>query len=95
MRKAINISALIVFIWLALDVLHIQDMLLGFILVGAIPGTAITLPPTFMFALLTALTIIIVFELLARRVESLKRVRHQLITKVSHLNRFPSRFGRA
>ena len=79
MRKVINIAALMFFIWLALDVCNIPNILLNFLLVGAIPGTTATVSPNVMLGLTVLTLAIIVFWLAARRVEILWRILQHLL----------------
>lgn len=83
MRKAINIFTLVFFLWLVLDALNVPNeffnFLFGFLATGAVPGTTLSLTPTMMMALLSAATLFIAFEILARRYESLARVRQTVI----------------
>lgn len=79
MRKAINRFTLVFFIWLVLDAFNVIDMFLEFLLAGAIPGTNIILPANFMLALLTTLTFIVIFEVLARHIQAFKHVRLYLL----------------
>jgi hypothetical protein len=79
MRKAINTAALIFFIWLVLDAFNIPTLLLGFLLVGAIPGNSISLSPTVMLAIQMTLIVIFVFEMMARRIDTLHRLRHHIL----------------
>ena len=79
MRKTINISALILFIWLLLGAFNLPGMLLNFLLVGEIPGTTLSLSPTQMLAILTAVTGLVVFEILSRRVSAMRRIRNQIL----------------
>ncbi len=91
MRKAVNISALVVFVWLVLDAFDVPNTLLYFLLVGAVPGTATTLSPTLMLSIMTGLIGIVVFEAAARRFEIMKRIRQFLITGLSRRQRLPLR----
>jgi hypothetical protein len=91
MRKAINISALLFFVWLVLDTLNAPSALLNFLLVGELPGTTTALSPTLMLALMTAATGLIVFELAARRIEIVWRIRQQFIQVMTRRQRLPRR----
>jgi|GEM_PF-2028701 len=91
MRKAINYSALLFFVWLVLDALNVPSALLNFLLVGELPGTTTTLSPTLMLALTTAATGLIVFELAARRIEIVWRIRQQFIHVMTRRQRLPRR----
>lgn len=91
MRKTINIAVFVVFIWLLLDVVHLPDLLLGFLLVGEVPGTNLVLSPTIMLALLTALTLIVIFEVLAHHIMPVKRLRQNILNTVAHFERSPRR----
>lgn len=96
MRKAINLSALLFFIWLLLDAFNVPSLLLNFLLIGELPGMQTSLPPVAMLAIVSTLFGIIVFEIAARRVEIIHRTRQQIITITSRRNRLPKRrFNRA
>jgi CRP-like cAMP-binding protein len=95
MRKIINGIAIIFFIWLVLDTLHVPDMIVNFLLVGELPGTNAMLSPTMMLAIMTALSGIIIFELLARRFDLLRQIRHRFLSLMTKRERLPKRrFGR-
>lgn len=91
MRKIINISALIFFIWLVLDTLQIPAILLNFILLGELPGTEKSLSPTMMLAIMTTVSGIIVFEMLARRFTVIKSTRQQFLSLMNKRERLPRR----
>jgi hypothetical protein len=95
MRKIINIIALLVIVWLVLDTFHISDAIVGFILIGAIPGSSTTLSPTMMLAIMTTIGGIIVFELMARRFDVLREIRYHFLNFTKKQDRLPKRrFGR-
>jgi len=79
MRKTINTLALIFFIWLVLDALNIPLMLLKFLIIGELPYSKIEVDPVMMLAILTAVATIVIFEVLARNVSSVRRFREQLL----------------
>lgn len=84
MRKAINVAALIVFIWLVIDAFQIHNLLIGILLAGVIPGTNFTLHPIAHLALLAAVTIIVVLELFTDNLRVSKYIRnHFAISKPS------------
>lgn len=100
MRKAINIFTVIFFIWLVLDALNVPNelfnFLFSFLVAGAVPGTGISLPPTMMMAIVTAVSLFVIFEMLARRYESITRFRQTVIGLVQRNRRVTvRRFGRA
>jgi hypothetical protein len=95
MRKAINIITLLVLIWLVLDAFHVPDAIVGFLLIGAIPGSNISLSPSMMLAIMTSISGIIVFELLARRFGILRQIRYYFLNFTKKQERLPKRrFGR-
>ncbi len=95
MRKTINICTLLFLGWLIIDAFHITDAVLNFLLVGVVPGTNTSLSPTMMLAIMTAISGIIIFELLARRVEIVHRIRQHFMKIVTKRERLPKRrFGR-
>ena len=89
MRKTINTVTLLFFIWLVVDALNLPGILLNFLLVGAIPGTAVTLSPNIMMTLVVIIALVSIYAGLARRYDSLRRLRHNL----AHL--LGRRYGRA
>ncbi len=91
MRKTINIAAFIVFFWLVLDAFDVPSSLLNFLLVGALPGTAVSLPPTTMLAIMTGLIGVVVFEFSARRFEIVRRIRQLLFSVTTRRERLPAR----
>lgn len=91
MRKIINISALIFFIWLVLDAFNIPSALFNFILLGELPGTEKSLSPTMMLAIMTTIVGIILFEMLARRFTVIRRTRQQFLALASKNERLPRR----
>lgn len=91
MRKAINTAALVFFIWLVLDTYAVPDKLLYFLAIGALPGTATTLPPSIMLAIMSGLMGFVVFEAAARRFEVVRRIRRQLLGSISRREQLPSR----
>jgi hypothetical protein len=91
MRKAINISALLFFIWLILDTFQVLDKLMYFLVIGQVPGTTQSLSPTMMLAIMSGLIGIVVFETLARRFDVLRRIRRFFVGAVSRRERLPNR----
>lgn len=91
MRKTINITALLFFIWLVLDAFDVPDKLVYFLIIGELPGTATTLSPTLMLAIMTGLTGIVVFEILARRFDAIDKLRQSLFGTVSRREQLPTR----
>jgi hypothetical protein len=91
MRKTIPMTALLLFIWLLLDAFHILDILINFILVGEVPGMKTSLSPTVMLAIMAALSMVVVFELLARRIKVIWRIRQQLHKFIERRERLPRR----
>ncbi len=79
MRKAINITAIIFFIWLVLIALDVPGILLNFLLVGALPGSSASVSPTIMLALMTTGAGIVIFELAVRHISFMRRVRQNLL----------------
>lgn len=96
MRKLINMSALLFFIYLILDAFKVFDNLLMFLLVGELPGTEMRLSPTTMLSLITVIIGIIVFEISARHIESVRRIRKLFFNLLERKERLPKRrFNRA
>ncbi len=80
MRKVINISALVLFVWLIATVLHLPEILLNFLLVGKIPGFNTYLSPTLMMAIMTVAMGIVIFEIAAHRYDTIRRWRKRLLS---------------
>lgn len=78
-RKIINMSIIIISTWLIATVLHLPEMLLNFLLVGKVPGLNTYLSPTLMMAIMTATMGIIIFEIVARRYDSVRQWRRRLL----------------
>lgn len=91
MRKAINIFTLLFFIWLVLSAIDFPSMLLSFIVVGAIPGTNASVSPTVMFVIASLSGTYVVFEILARRITTVRRIREHLTNLVTRRERLPIR----
>lgn len=91
MRKAINISALVLFVWLILDSLNIPHTFMMFVIMGELPGTNFSLPPTVMLSIMTLAIGILLFEFFARRMEVVWRIRQHLRQFVSRYSRLPKR----
>lgn len=91
MRKIINISALIFFVWLVLDTFQIPAALLNFLIIGELPGTQKSLSPTMMLAILTTIVSIIFFELLARKFAVIRQTRQQFLSLINKRERLPRR----
>lgn len=71
MRKAINLSALIFFIWLVVNALNLPDIFLNFLLLGIVPGTDHSLSPSIMMTLVVATSGVIILMLLLRAIDRL------------------------
>lgn len=96
MRKTINTAAFFFFIWLVLDAFNVPSTLLLFLVVGQVPGTDITVPPTVMLTIMTFAIGVILFELGARRIEIIRYVRQQALAIMTRRERLPKRrFTRA
>ncbi len=94
MRRAINISAFLFFIWLVLDALNMPSLLLNFLLVGELPGMQTSLPPITMLVIISTVFGIVIFELLARHIEIARRTRQQLLAALRHSQLPKRRFHR-
>lgn len=91
MRKAINIFTLLFFIWLVLSAIDFPSMLLSFIVIGAIPGTNASVSPTIMLAISSLSGAYVVFEILSRRVTTVRRIREHLMNLATRRERLPIR----
>lgn len=84
MRKAINIAALVVFIWLVIDAFQIHNTLLSILLVGVVPGTDIILHPYAHLALLIIITIIVSLEVFTKNLKISKHIRNLFANPTTH-----------
>ncbi len=91
MRKTINILALVFFIWLVLDTLRIPDLLMNFLIVGAIPGSNITLSPNTMLVLVTLISGVILLELALRHLGGFRNIRYYITHLGAKRERLPKR----
>lgn len=91
MRKAINIFTLLFFIWLVMSAVDFPSVLLSFLIVGAIPGTNASVSPTIMLAITSLSGAYIIFEVLARRVTTVRRIREHLVQLATRRERLPIR----
>lgn len=91
MRKTINISALIFFIWLVIDALNIPHTLFYFLVAGAVPGTTITVSSTTMLVITCSLIGILVFEIIARHFGLIRTIKRQLKNTLTRRERLPNR----
>lgn len=91
MRKTINITALLFFIWLILDAFQLHDKILYFLIMGEVPGTSIVLEPTTMLAIMSTLMGIVIFESLARHFDVVRKARRALLRVSDKRNRLPTR----
>lgn len=91
MRKFINIAAFTFFVWLVFDTFKVVDNLLYFLLIGELPGTTVSLSPNIMLALTTLSLGVVVFEVSARRIEFVRRIRQQAIAMMARREQLPRR----
>jgi hypothetical protein len=91
MKKTINILAFLFLVWLILDTFNTPSILLNFLLVGQLPGMGVTLSPSMMLAIMTVIGGVIVFEILARRIEVVWRIRQQFRSIIERRERLPRR----
>ncbi|MDB5177054.1 MAG: hypothetical protein JWN75_722 [Candidatus Saccharibacteria bacterium] len=91
MRKTINILAFIFLFWVVLDTYNTPSILLNFLLVGQLPGMNATVSPSMMLAIMTAIGGVVVFEILARRIEVIWQIRQQLRKFIERRERLPRR----
>lgn len=95
MRKTINMLALVFFVWLVLDSLRMPELLLNFLIIGAIPGSNITLSPNTMLVLVTMISGVILLELALRHFGGFRNVRYYITHLGAKRERLPKRrFGR-
>lgn len=91
MRKTINILALVFFIFLVLDAVHAPELLMNFLIVGALPGSNTTLSPNTMLVLMTIASGVIMFELVLRRFGGFRNIRHYITHFGAKRERLPKR----
>lgn len=91
MQKAINISALIFFIWLILNAVDAPSSLLYFLLMGELPGLNIRLSPTMMLALMTLSIFVILFGFAIHHIGAVRRAHQHFNSLLIRRERFPRR----
>ena len=91
MRKTINISALVFFVWLVLDTLRVPELLMNFLIVGAVPGSNITLSANTMLVLITLISGVILLELALRHLGGLRNIRYYITHFGAKRERLPRR----
>ena len=91
MRGLINWAALLYFLWLVVDATGILTILIDFLLVGAIPGTSVTIPASTMLAIIGGIGTILLLDLASRRIAVVHRVRRHLFTLSDRRSRLPQR----
>lgn len=91
MRKTINILALVFFVWLVLDTLRVPELLMNFLIVGAIPGSNVTLSPNTMLVLVTLISGIILLELALRHFGGFRNIRYYITHLGAKRERLPKR----
>lgn len=91
MRKTINILALVFFVWLVLDTLRVPELLMNFLIVGAIPGSNVTLSANTMLVLVTLISGITLLELALRHFGGFRNVRYYITHLGAKRERLPKR----
>ncbi len=81
-RKTINVAALVVIAWLIVDALNVPEALINFIVIGQLPMTKTSLPPSLMLAIMVASFCAVVFEVVSRRNNTVRAWRKKLFSTI-------------
>lgn len=75
MRRALKTIIVIFFICFIIATFNLPSILLNFLLVGAIPGTSLSIPPLAMLVLQLSAIMFISLEILAKRSRYFQQIR--------------------
>ncbi|MDX2776704.1 hypothetical protein PV379_05080 [Streptomyces caniscabiei] len=91
MKKTFIITVIAVLVCIILFQSNILESLMLFLLVGAIPGTTLSLPPSAMLMLLFAIAWVVAFRLGIMRLLAVRNVRRAAKKRAEHKKRMPAR----
>lgn len=75
MRTTVKVTLLVFLAWVSLVVFRLPEIILGFLLVGSIPGTSLSIPSSVMLFFHLSMVVVVCFEILSRRFQSIKTIK--------------------
>lgn len=90
-KKTVVVSLFVFVAMLVLSKSGVFNSLLIFLLIGAVPGTSIVIPPTLMLAVTMACLWVIVFHFTANRFISSRQTKRLIKKHITHKRRMPKR----
>jgi uncharacterized membrane protein len=91
MKKAVIIASLILFVYIVLSESGVLNALLVFLLVGAVPGTTITISPNFMLLGIGIIAWLVLFNLMAVRIANFATSKRLIGKYITRTERMPKR----
>lgn len=91
MKKPILITIIALLVFIILFQSNVLESLMLFLLVGAIPGTSFTIPPSAMLMLFFAIAWVAAFRLVIMRYIAVRTKRHVAKKRAEHKKRMPTR----
>lgn len=91
MKKTLIITGIIALMCAILLQSNILESLLFFLLVGAIPGTSLSLPPSIMLTLFFAIGWVVAFRLVIQKLLAIRSQRSATRSRAKHKKRLPAR----
>lgn len=91
MKKTLIITTLTLLVCIILSQSNVLESLLFFLLVGAIPGTSLSLPPSIMLTLFFAIAWVVAFRLVIQKLLAIRNQRDTARTRTKHKKRLPVR----
>lgn len=91
MKKPILITAITLLTCIILFQSNILESLMLFLLVGAVPGTSFTVPPSAMLMLFFAIAWVVAFRLVIMQYLAARTKRHTAKRRAEHKKRMPAR----
>jgi hypothetical protein len=91
MKKPILITIFALLACIILFQSNVLESLMLFLLIGAIPGTSLTLSPSAMLMLFFAIAWVVAFRLVIMRYLAVRTKRHSAKKRAEHKKRMPAR----
>lgn len=91
MKKTFIVTIAAVLMYIILFQSNVLESLMLFLLVGAIPGTTLSLPPSAMLMLLFSIAWVVAFRLGIMRLLAVRNVRRAAKKRAEHKKRMPAR----
>lgn len=91
MKKTFIVTIAAVLMYIILFQSNVLESLMLFLLVGAIPGTTLSLPPSAMLMLLFSIAWVVAFRLGIMRLLAIRNVRRAAKKRAEHKKRMPAR----